>query len=239
MVSLVPSATETLQAWGIAPVAVTRFCDVTGLPGVPTVGGTKNPDVAAIVELGPDLVVLCDEENRKEDAEALEAAGLDLHVVVIRSVDDVAPALAALAARLGLRREPETAGPGGPAAPDPVGAGARRPRAFVPIWRRPWMTLNRDTYGDSVLAAAGVANVFAGERERYPETDLDEAAARRPDVVLAPSEPYPFGPRHTAELSRVAPVVPVDGRDLFWWGVRTPAAVQRLAAQLSVVAGAG
>jgi ABC-type Fe3+-hydroxamate transport system substrate-binding protein len=101
------------------------------------------------------------------------------------------------------------------------------------------MTLNRDTYGDSVLAAAGVENVFADAGERYPETDLDEAAARSPDVVLAPSEPYPFGPRHTAELARVAPVVRVDGRDLFWWGVRTPDAVQRLAAQLALVAGAG
>ena len=42
VVSLVPSVTETLLAWGVTPVAVTRFCEV---PGLPTVGGTKNPDV--------------------------------------------------------------------------------------------------------------------------------------------------------------------------------------------------
>jgi hypothetical protein len=30
----------------------------------------------------------------------------------------------------------------------------------------------------------------------------------------------------------VAPVVLVDGQDLFWWGVRTPAAAERLRRQL-------
>ncbi|MBX3287664.1 MAG: hypothetical protein KF703_20120, partial [Actinobacteria bacterium] len=49
-----------------------------------------------------------------------------------------------------------------------------------------------------------------------------------PDVVLAPSEPYAFRPRHLGELAEVGPVVPVDGQDLFWWGVRTPAAAARL-----------
>ncbi|HMC52544.1 MAG TPA: helical backbone metal receptor [Acidimicrobiales bacterium] len=222
VVSLVPSATETLQAWGVTPVAVTRFCDVAG---VPTVGGTKNPDIAAIVELSPDLVVMCDEENRRQDAEALEAAGVGLHVLVVRSVAEVAPALEGLANRLGLVPAP-------PASALPPPPGPPRLRAFVPIWRRPWMTLNRDTYGDSLLAAAGVSNVFAEASERYPEVGLEQAAARHPDVVLAPSEPYPFGPRHTEELAQVAPVVPVDGRDLFWWGTRTPGAVTRVAAQL-------
>src|SRR5262245_35700425 len=72
VVSLVPSVTETLLDWGIRPVAVTRFCEQ---PGFPTVGGTKDPDVAAIVALEPDLVVVNDEENRREDADALAAAG--------------------------------------------------------------------------------------------------------------------------------------------------------------------
>ena len=51
VVSLVPSVTETLLAWGIAPVACTRFCEQ---PDLPQVGGTKDPDVAAIIDLAPD-----------------------------------------------------------------------------------------------------------------------------------------------------------------------------------------
>ncbi len=237
VVSLVPSVTETLLAWGIAPVAVTRFCEQ---PGFPTVGGTKDPDIAAIAALAPDLVVVNDEENRREDADALRAAGLALHVTSVRSVADVAPCLSALAAAVDA---PANASPS--AQPEHLvppqryeahrlretgwGRGRGR-RAFVPIWRRPWMTLNADTYGSSVLAVLGLTNVFGPDPERYPVTTLAAAAARHPDLVLAPSEPYPFGPRHVAELRAVAGDVRlVDGQDLFWWGVRTPAALERLA----------
>ena len=90
------------------------------------------------------------------------------------------------------------------------------------------MSLAAGTYGSSILDAIGVANVFADHPDRYPEVTLEEAAERQPDVVLLPDEPYPFGPRHHGEAAVVAPVVPVDGQDLFWWGVRTPAAIRRL-----------
>lgn len=222
VVSLVPSVTEALLAWGVEPVACTRYCEQ---PELPQVGGTKDPDLAAIVALAPDLVVVCDEENRIEDAEALAAAGLRVHSCSPRSVPDVAPALAALAAEVGVAPAPDARG--GPL-PELAPLGSR---AFVPIWRRPWMSLADDTYGASLLAAIGVANVVAeltGSDERYPPVDLDAVAALAPDVVLAPSEPYAFRPRHLAELAAVAPVVPVDGQDLFWWGVRTPAAAMRL-----------
>ena len=78
VVSLVPSVTESLLAWDVVPIAVTRFCEQ---PELPHVGGTKDPDVDRIVSLAPDLVVVNDEENRKEDFDALEAAGLAVHVV--------------------------------------------------------------------------------------------------------------------------------------------------------------
>jgi ABC-type Fe3+-hydroxamate transport system substrate-binding protein len=217
-VSLVPSATESLVAWGVTPVAVTRFCEQ---PALRQVGGTKDPDVAAVVDLAPDLVVVCREENRLADADALRAAGLDLFVFAVDDVEDVEPQLAALAARLGVVVAP--AEPLPPPAPVPVG------RAFVPIWRRPWMTMSGACYGSSLLAHLGMTNVFADHPVRYPEVDLDSVAGRSPDVVLAPSEPYPFGPRHVVELEAVAPVVLIDGQDLFWWGVRTPGAARRLA----------
>jgi len=132
----------------------------------------------------------------------------------------VAPQLAALRIRLDLP----------PLEPEPLPDPPQRPqvRAFVPIWRRPWMTLNRATYGSSMLAQVGVGNVFADADDRYPTTTLEAAAAARADLVVAPSEPYPFRPRHRPELEAVARVVFVDGQDLFWWGARTPAALIRL-----------
>ncbi len=219
VVSLVPSATESLLAWGVVPVACTRFCEQ---PSIAHVGGTKDPDVAAIVALGPDLVVMCDEENRREDAETLAAAGLVVHSVSPRSVGEVEAALARLAGAVGVSPAPDATGGPVPVLP-PLGR-----RAFVPIWRRPWMSLAGDTFGSSLLAAIGVDNVCADASSRYPEVDLDQIRSLHPDVVLAPSEPYAFRRSHLAELATVALVVPVDGQDLFWWGVRTPAAMHRL-----------
>lgn len=226
VVTLLPSATETLLAWGVTPVACTRFCEQ---PSLPHVGGTKDPDVAGIVALDADLVVMDEEENRKEDADALAAAGLEVFVTAVRAVEDVEPTLARLAAAVGVASERLASSDPLPS-PLPL-----RASAFVPIWRRPWMTINGDTYGSSMLAHLGIGNVFGDEPSRYPEVSLDDAAARSATVVVAPSEPYPFTTRHEPELARVAPVRLVDGRDLFWWGVRTPSALGRLGATLADV----
>lgn len=223
IVSLVPSATESLITLGVRPIACTRFCEQ---PGVPTVGGTKDPQVAQIVALGPDLVVVNDEENRREDAEALVAAGLAVHSMSPRSVDEVGPALAALGEMVGVEvHEPVLPPPTPP-----------RMSAVAMIWRRPWMTQRRDTYGSSVLERLGYANPFAEAVDRYPIIELSAVATVGPDLVALPSEPYPFRARHVREIGAAvgsARVMLVDGRDLFWWGTRTAAALERLAARLA------
>ncbi len=212
---------------GVVPVACTRFCEQ---PGIPAVGGTKDPDVAAIIALGPDLVVVNDEENRLADAAALVAAGVAVHSMSPHSVEDVGAAVVSLAESVGA------------AVPAGFGSDAwhawltamltpRWYEAFVAVWRRPWMSLAADTYGSSLLDLLGVGNVFANADDRYPNVTLDEVAGLAPNLVLLPSEPYPFGERHVAEVERAVPGVPtvlVDGRDLFWWGFRTPAAAERL-----------
>jgi ABC-type Fe3+-hydroxamate transport system substrate-binding protein len=214
----------------VEPVACTRFCEQ---PDLPAVGGTKNPDIEAIVALSPDLVVVNDEENRIEDADALVAAGLRVHSMSPRSVADVGPAVVALADAVGVDApapfsldewerwldEQRAVAPGG----------ARR--AAVLVWRRPWMATSADTYGSSLLELLGIENVFAGAGARYPETTLEEIAARRAELVVLPGEPYPFKDRHVDEVEAIvrgADVRLIDGRDLFWWGIRTPDAVARL-----------
>ncbi len=225
VVSLVPSFTETLRAWGLDPLACTRYCEQ---PDLREVGGTKNPDIDRIAALEPRLVLLDKEENRREDAAELVDRGLNVFVTDIRSVWEVAPELDRLAEALGLRSRTSDW-------PTPVSQPITH-RAFVPIWRRPWMTIGAATYGSSLLEVLGIGNIFAGSASgaheggsgEYPEIDFEEVALRRPDVILVPSEPYDFQQAHLGELSEVAPVVQIDGRDLFWWGSRTPAAIERL-----------
>ena len=244
VVSLVPSATETLLALGITPIACTRFCEQPargpgGVPlkEIPTVGGTKDPDVAAISLLEPDLVVVNDEENRFDDVDRLRKLGLAVHEMSPRSVAEVGPAVAALAAAVGAD-VPEAFLPGDWRAwlEDRRRRRSGEPRrTFVLVWRRPWMTLAGDTYGSSLLHLLGCFNVFTGQGTRYPTVELAEAVARDAELVLLPTEPYPFKDRHVAEVAEAVPgaeVAIVDGQDLFWWGIRTPGAVERLAAAL-------
>lgn len=228
IVSLVPSSTETLLALGADVVACTRFCEQ---PALRHVGGTKNPDIEEIVALAPDLVVLDREESRLEDHDALVAAGLDVLVSDVRSLDAGVAVVGELAAAAGVDA-PTFA----PIAPAP-GETATRRTAFVPIWRRPWMTIAAETYGGSLFEHLGVDLVATGSDEAYPTVELDAIATAQPDLVLVPSEPYEFDEGHVAELTAAFPastVVRVDGQDLFWWGSRTPAAIERLSRALEL-----
>jgi ABC-type Fe3+-hydroxamate transport system substrate-binding protein len=215
----------------VDPLACTRFCEQ---PDLPVVGGTKNPDVEAIVALAPELVVVNDEENRVEDADALTAAGLRVHSMSPRSVAEVGPAVVALGEAIGAGVPESLVEPQwGRWLDEQRGAAptSARRRSAVLIWRRPWMTTNADAYGSSLLDLLGVDNVFADSKERYPEVALEDIAERGADLVLLPDEPYPFRERHVQEVAAAvagADVRLVDGRDLFWWGVRTQAAASRL-----------
>jgi ABC-type Fe3+-hydroxamate transport system substrate-binding protein len=84
IVCLVPRLTEALFAFGLggAIVGITDYC-VEPQPQVrkkATIGGTKNPDVEAILRLAPALMVANVEENRREDVERLQGHGVPVFI---------------------------------------------------------------------------------------------------------------------------------------------------------------
>jgi ABC-type Fe3+-hydroxamate transport system substrate-binding protein len=106
---------------------------------------------------------------------------------------------------------------------------------FYPIWRQPWMTIGADTYVHDLLATCGGANVFA-DRARYPTLTLDEMAARAPEVILLPDEPFRFRRAHLGDFDAY-PAVPavrdrrvhlVDGKPFSWHGPRLAEALTKL-----------
>ena len=151
--SLVPSLTESVAA--TAPGLLTGVTDwCSHPPGLRAerVGGTKNPDTARIAALAPDLVLANEEENRAPDLAALRAAGLEVMVTEVRTLEQAFAELERVLVRgCGLPRPGWLDGGRGrlggrcPAA----GGGAT---AVVPIWRRPWMVLGRDTFAGDLLA---------------------------------------------------------------------------------------
>ena len=87
VVSLVPSITEALvSVRRSAVVGATDWCTHPADLDVPRVRGTKNPDLAAIRALSPDLVVANKEENRELDVRRLREAGVPVWVTDIETV---------------------------------------------------------------------------------------------------------------------------------------------------------
>lgn len=233
IVSLCPSLTELVFDLGRGAdlVGRTRFCvhPAGQVDRVERVGGTKNPKVARVVELAPDLVLLNAEENRKEDWEALEAAGLRCHVSFPRDVAGTAAMVRDIAGALGRDAEGERIASDIEARAARVAhdAAGRPPvRYAYLIWRDPWMVVGGDTFVSAMLALAGGANVFADSAERYPAITPDALREANPDRVFLSSEPFPFAAKHAAELSEATGLplgrfVLVDGELLSWHGSRT------------------
>ncbi len=226
VVSLVPSMTESLfdLQLGGRLVGVTDYCvhPAKGVSNLPKVGGTKTPNIAQIIALQPDLVLMNEEENRREDIQALQAAGIPVWVTHPRTVQEAINLLweimfifdePAMVERVRwIERQM-----------DWVAAAARENEpvpVFVPIWYEPWMTFNAHTYAHDLLRICGGYNVFAARdwedspgtiasqvkstdqpgpasRDvRYPRITLDDVVCAQPAVVLLPNEPYPFAETH-------------------------------------------
>ena len=227
VVSLVPSLTEAVAV--TAPgllVGATDWCSEPAELSVTRVKGTKNPHVAGIIALRPDLVLANAEENREIDLEALRAAGLAVWTTYPRTLPEALVSLSRMLTACRLDR-PGWLDDADAAWAEPF-TGERR-RAVVPIWRRPWMAVGSGTFTGDVLSRLGVDNVLADHAERYPKVVL--AGLPEHDLVVLPDEPYAFdaddGPECFSAPSRC-----VSGRHLTWYGPSLAAARDLLAAQL-------
>ncbi|MFI1164122.1 helical backbone metal receptor [Streptomyces sp. NPDC020801] len=218
VVSLVPSLTEAVAVSLPGVLAgVTNWCSHPADLGVVRVGGTKNPDVGRIVALAPDLVIANEEENRAPDLDALRAAGVEVLVTEVRDVPQAFAELARVLAACGAAARPRWLDQA-QAAWSSLPVPQRRATAVVPIWRRPWMVLGRDTFAGDVLARLGVDHLYAQHAERYPRVPVEELRAAAPDVVVLPDEPYRFTAADGPEAFPLLPCALVSGRHLTWYG---------------------
>jgi ABC-type Fe3+-hydroxamate transport system substrate-binding protein len=229
VVSIVPSLTEAVAV--TAPgllVGATAWCSHPADLDVERVGGTKNPDVPRILDLRPDLVLANAEENRAVDLDALRAAGTAVWTTAPETVPQALRSLGRMLTACRLERPGWLeAAQAAWSAPAP----ARRRTAVVPIWRRPWMAVGRDTFAGDVLHRLGVDNALAGSAERYPKVRLDELPPH--DLVVLPDEPYAFCSDDGPEAFPGVPAALVSGRHLTWYGPSLVEAPQVLGRQLA------
>jgi ABC-type Fe3+-hydroxamate transport system substrate-binding protein len=247
--SLVPSLTELAVALGLGPylVARTGFCihPAEVMAALPKVGGTKDVNLAKLRRLRPSHVLLNVDENRLDLVDALRAWGApaapDLIVTHPLGPEDNIALVEQLASAFGavagvrqrateliesLRQELEQTQPQAFASK----------RVLYLIWRRPWMTVARDTYISRMLGRVGLQTLPAlsgGSTGslRYPVVDGGEPWLCTVDEVWLSSEPCRFDDDDAAEAQRLCPqarVRRVDGELLSWYGVRALAGLRYL-----------
>jgi ABC-type Fe3+-hydroxamate transport system substrate-binding protein len=242
IVSLVPSITELVCDLGLAGALVGRtgFCihPRAGVRRIPKVGGTKDVNVARIRELAPTHVIVNIDENEKPAVD--ELARFVPSVIVTHPLapqDNLA-----LYRLLGgifdrMARAGQLCDGFARAYDEVVAASAGLPRQNVLylIWRKPWMTVSRDTYISRTLALIGWDTLPVTAHARYPEIELDAAVLSQVDHVLLSSEPFRFRERDVASVQKLLPpgtrcaVSLIDGEMTSWYGSRAIQGLRHLA----------
>lgn len=234
IVSLVPSITETLFAFGLREeiVAITDYCTrpAEEVIAKERIGGTKTLKVKKILSLKPDLVIANVEENKRRQIEELIAAGINLYATFPRTVRAAIDSMGALAQITGRTALAERF-------LKPMDALCEqfkhrsytvRPRVVCLIWKKPYMSFNADTYMNDLIETAGGSNPLASHKDRYCKITLDEMAAASPDFILLPTEPYAFNSNDAEDFQQLTDVPAVknnriyvvDGELLTWHGPR-------------------
>ncbi|QVQ53305.1 ABC transporter substrate-binding protein [Spiractinospora alimapuensis] len=236
VVSLVPSLTEAVAATKPeAIVGATNWCSrPTGLD-VSRVRGTKNPDVEKVLALVPDVVIANAEENRETDLSRLREAGVAVWVTDIRTLPQAVTSLARLFTACGWG-VPDWLDTVHDVWGDLLGEPPPPERwAVIPIWRRPWMVIGRDTFGGDLLRRMGVGNIYATHEDRYPKVPLPELNSVPADLVVLPDEPYAFTADDGPESFPRLPAALLEGRHLTWYGPALVEARAALARQLTTL----
>jgi ABC-type Fe3+-hydroxamate transport system substrate-binding protein len=181
-------------------------------------------------------VILDCDENRREDADALEKAGIKTLSVFPKTIDDSVNMLRAFGELFAVEGQ----------ANDWIKEieGRRkhlhplRYRTLILIWRSPYMTINHDTYVHSAAQMFGFDNVFSKHPDRYPRLTSEQIHTSEAECVLFPDEPYPFREKHLNIFKEEFPqlmavqsnrLLMFDGSYLAWHGYGTLRALREFA----------
>lgn len=254
IVSLVPSLTKSVCDLGLRSelVGCTQFCmDPPGLHrSAHVTGGTKNPDIPAILSLKPTHILYHREENLRAHYEQLSS-----QCKAEAFVDDTCSVAGAvqLVRRLGesfeCRPQAETYVEQMTEKLEQLRQGSRedgvKKRAFYLIWRRPYMAAGPGTYIADLVKLMGYELMSPLPNQPYPTLDMQTLQRAEPHRLFLSSEPYPFRNRHAqalldewraypglkpglkAGLKTAEPRLhPIDGKLCSWFGTLTLEALQ-------------
>lgn len=192
VVSLIPSATETIIALGAADrlVARTDFDSDPSLSDLPSLGGGLTPSIEAVAMLEPDLVVAWPDNMSRSVTAQLADLGVDVYSPAIQNLDDIYASTRELGRRLGLAAAADSlvrSLRGELAATGVRVAGRERPGVIYLVWHDPPTTVGPGTFMNELIEIAGGRNLFADAPSMWPQVSLEEVVRRQPELIVIPA----------------------------------------------------
>lgn len=191
IISLIPSATETLIAIGATKQLVgrTRYDVAPEVAALPSVGGGIDPSVEAIVALHPDIVISWASDKRQAIRGKLVSLGVRVFILRTEDTTDIFRGIATIgrlsghdsAAAVVARAVRDTL-----AAVHTLALGRTSPSLFYVVFNDPPMTAGPNTFIGQLIDLAGGRSIFADSRTSWPNVAMEEIVRRDPDMIIAP-----------------------------------------------------
>jgi len=235
IISLVPSQTELLHWFGLEQetIGITKFCvhPKSWYRTKTRVGGTKAVNKTIVDSLRPDLIIANKEENLQEQVEAL-ANDYPVWLTDVKNLNDALQMIGDIGKLVDKQKEAQSLVKEIKKSFESLNArlpttNYKLPTCYL-IWRNPYMTIGHDTFIHDMLSKCGLENIFANKK-RYPEVTVSELLTTNYQLLLLPSEPFPFKQKHVDELQVHLPhtkIVLVDGEMFSWYGSRLLSAAE-------------
>jgi iron complex transport system substrate-binding protein len=191
VISLIPSANETLVALGAASQIVgrTRYDIAPALATLPSVGGGIDPSIEAIVHLRPDLVVVWENDRRRAVRERLAALHIPTFVLRAEDTTDIYRGIANLGRLTGHDSAARTTAAAMRAALDSIhrSVATLPPRRLMYVeFPEPPMTAGPRTFIGQLVSLVGGASIFADTTALWPNVSMEEIVRRDPDLLVVP-----------------------------------------------------
>jgi iron complex transport system substrate-binding protein len=189
IISLIPSATETIVALGAADrfVARTNFDVDPALSHLPSVGEGLTPSLEQLTILEPELVIAWPDNASRSVIGRLEQFGVQVYSPEVQSLADLNEATLELGRILDLEAAADSL-------VNAIDAGLRSVRdavaareptsVFYVVWYDPPTTSGSGTFIDELIELAGGRNVFSDAPGLWPQVSMEEVVRRQPDIIL-------------------------------------------------------
>jgi iron complex transport system substrate-binding protein len=198
IISLIPSATETLISIGAASQIVgrTRYDVAPEVMNLPSVGGGVDASVEAIASLKPDLVVGWESDKRQLIRSKLQALNIPMFLLRTQDTTDVFRGMGKLGHLTGKDSIATRVLASLRADLDSVNqsvAGLPSPKVFYVVFNDPPMTAGPKTFIGQLITIAGGTSAFSDtatgadeKRNNWPNVAMEEIVKRDPDLIIVP-----------------------------------------------------